>query len=112
MELVDVTIDLRVWVAVFMGLLCFGWAYDRWVAGLESKGHDRGYTAFLVVIGCAVTIVGFVVVVWSLWLGLILLSCFAASGPFMIVGSIRRHVQARAEDEAEAKKQIKGSFGE
>ena len=44
--------------AVLLGLLVFGLLYNWLVGWLEANGHDRGYTAFLVVGGTAVTLVG------------------------------------------------------
>ena len=37
-------------VGVVLGL--FGVRYNRWVAGLESEGHDRGFMGFIVALGC------------------------------------------------------------
>ena len=82
------------------------------MASLEDKGHDRGYMAFIVALGCGVTILGYTIVVWSFWLGVILLSCFVASGAFMIIGSVRRYVRKRAEDESVEAAEVKESFGE
>lgn len=45
-----------VFIAVILGLLIFGGVYNSIVARLEEKGHDRGYTAYLVVGGTLVTV--------------------------------------------------------
>ncbi len=86
---------------VVVGLVLFGVLYDRFVGWLERSGHDRGYTAFLVVIGTAVTLaaamplVGVRAVMW-------LVVCFGASGLPMIVGSWARASRARKLDEERA----------
>ena len=65
---------------------------------------------FIVAIGVAVTGLGFVIIVGSLSLGLILLACFGASGAPMIVGSVQRHVHARAREERQAREDARGSL--
>lgn len=74
-----VTIDLRYLALAAALLVLFGLGYNSWVAHLEHNGHDRGYMGLIVALGCAITGLGFSLVT-SLWLGLVLLSCFAASG--------------------------------
>ena len=98
----QVIVDLRVFGAVLFGLLCFGVGYNAWVARLERDGGDRGYMAFIVAIGVTVTGLGFVLIVGSLGLGLILLACFVASGLPMIAGSVQRYVRARTREERQA----------
>ncbi len=77
---------------VLVGLLAFGCGYNALVAWLEKNGHDRGYTAFLVVGGCLATILGV-----GFLLGrdsaLTVFLCFAASGLPMVVGSMARYAQ-------------------
>ena len=80
---------------VFTILLGFGIGYNGLVASLERQGHDRGYMGFIVALGCGVTLIGagFLVgweaVAWTT-------GCFAASGIPMMMGSVARHVRARA----------------
>jgi predicted PurR-regulated permease PerM len=90
-------------------LLAFGIFYNRFVAWLERYGHDRGYMAFIVVAGVAVTGTGAVIIqaaltdlATALAFGAILLACFIASGLPMIWGSVTRHVQHRQRDERAA----------
>jgi len=90
-------------VAVMTGLLLFGIVYNAFVAWLERRGHDQGYTALLVVAGTLVTLLGAAVII-GLEDALVVLACFAASGLPMIVGSIARHVQERAKMWDEAKR--------
>ncbi|MBI5933297.1 MAG: hypothetical protein HY867_06280 [Chloroflexi bacterium] len=80
---------------ILFALLAFGWFYNRKV---EQAGVDAdGFTWLLVVIGCAVTIVGIglldLFLDWNA--GLISLSAFAASGFFMCVGAILRYIRQR-----------------
>ncbi len=85
---------------VLAGLLLFGIGYNRFVTWLERQGHDRGYTALLVVGGVLVTLAG-AIPITGWWTIMVITLCFVASGTPMIVGSIWRHIQARArEDEA------------
>jgi len=106
----QVVVDLRVFGAVLFGLFCFGVGYNAWVARLEHEGGDRGYMGFIVAVGVAVTGLGFVLIVNSLGLGLVLLACFVASGLPMIVGSVQRHVRARAREEQRAREDARGSL--
>lgn len=81
---------------IFMGLLAFGWWFNRHV--VERLGSDAdGFTWLLVVIGCGVTLVGTglldLVLDWNA--GLIGLVAFAASGLFMSYGAIRRYITLR-----------------
>lgn len=91
---------------VLISLFLFGLGYNWLVAWLEEKRYDRGYTAFLVVGGSAVTLaagallVGLEPVLW-------LLVCFAASGLPMVVGSCVRSWKARQRAEIEVIKQAK-----
>lgn len=107
---VTATVDWRAAAAVLFALACFGWGYNRLVGSLEESGEDRGYVGFLVALGCFVTIAGFALIAGSPVLGLILLACFAASGVFMIWGSVARHVRARAQEEARARQEAEESL--
>jgi len=92
-----ITLQVDVWrtVAVCLALILFGLWYNREVARLEGSGDHEGYLSLLVVVGVAVTIVGWLVVTGDLAGGLVLLVCFAASGLPMIAGSISRYLAAR-----------------
>jgi len=85
-------------LCVIAGLFLFGLIYNAFVAWLERQGHDRGYTAFLVVGGTLITLVGLWVVT-DLETVILTLICFAASGLPMILGSVGRHVRERASEE-------------
>jgi hypothetical protein len=87
-----------VFIVVILGLLVFGGIYNHVVAGLEEKGHDRGYTAYLVVGGTLVTVLGAIPLIGVESAGMVL-ACFAASGLPMVVGSSKRHSQQREEFE-------------
>ena len=92
---VTCTIDLRLLAATLAALLGFGIWYDRWVASLEAKGYERGYLSLVVTLGVFVTIAGLALSIWSLWLPVLALLCFVASGLPMICGSIKRYVVSR-----------------
>lgn len=89
-----ITIDIYLLIIACSALLVFGHFYNKWVEHLERHGHDRGYMAFIVSVGCAITIAAFALAT-DLLLAIPLLAAFAASGIPMIWGSITRHVQAR-----------------
>ena len=98
----------RLAIAVLGALALFSYGYDRWVGALERDGRDRGFMGLIVALGCAVTIAGFV-----LWTGQVaeavqVLVCFVASGSFMIIGSIRRYVRSRTQEEREARSEARG----
>jgi hypothetical protein len=84
---------------VFGGLFIFGFLYDRFVAWLEAKGYDEGYTALLVVFGVAATGCGVAIINFDA--ALLMAGAFSCSGFWMIVGNWWRHVQKRkaAQDE-------------
>ena len=105
-------VDVRVLVAVVVGLLGFGYGYDKWVARLKAEGRDEGYLSFIVVIGVAVTLAGIAVAVWSLWMGLVMLVGFAASGLFMCWGSVARHIEGRTEEELAARAEALRDLGD
>lgn len=84
-------------VAVIGGLLAFGCAYAGLVNHLHRKGYSEGYTAFLVVGGVLVTLLGTVALHHpDPWIDFLLaLACFTASGLPMVVNDWLRHVSAR-----------------
>jgi len=99
----------RLAIAVLGALALFSWIYDHWVGGLEREGKDRGYMGLLIVaFGCAVTIAGFVMWTGNLQEAGQILVCFVASGSFMIIGSIRRHVRSRAQEEHDVQTEAQG----
>lgn len=97
--------------AVFVGLLVFGGGYNTFVEWLEREGYDRGYTAFLVVLGTLVTLFGGGVLVGWRPVAKILL-CFGASGFPMIVGSVARYVRDRAMDQAKGGEIVQEVLGD
>lgn len=89
-------------VIVFGALFIFGLFYNSLVAWLEANGHDRGYTALLVVGGVLVTIAGAAFLIG--WLAaLFVLASFAASGLPMVAGAWQRAAVARKADEEKAR---------
>ena len=74
-------------------VIAFGFVYNLIVAWIEKQGYDEGYTAILVVFGVLVTLVG--VAVLDVQAALTALAAFAASGFWMVVGSITRYARAR-----------------
>jgi hypothetical protein len=83
---------------VNLALFLFALAYNALVGALQRRGHDRGYTAGLVVGGVAATIAGSAVLI-GIEDAITVAACFVASGIPMIVGSAVRHAQDRAEEE-------------
>lgn len=80
-------------IALFC-LLVFGFIYDQFVAWLEYKEYDEGFTALLVIFGTLTTLIASGPFIgWDNFL--IVLSFFGASGFFMTVGSIKRYVEAK-----------------
>ena len=89
--------------------------YDRLVAHYERRGYLDGYTALAVAVGCAGVLL---VALWVVWpLGqpariavAITAGLFTPAGVPMILGSIGRHVAARAQErsrmDAEARRSV------
>ena len=95
--------------AILMGLSVFGIIYNSFVTWLERQGHDRGYTALLVVAGVVVTLAAAVLLVgW--WTVMVIGLLFVASGMPMILGSIARYVSERRRDEAMARRLAEDSI--
>ncbi|MGD9101816.1 MAG: hypothetical protein PVF45_15140 [Anaerolineae bacterium] len=94
--------------AVLGGLFIFGVLYNTFVAELQRKGYDEGYTAILVVFGVAITLIG----VAAMDANAAILSglAFCASGPPMIIGSLWRYAKRRQEAIQDAK-EMRGSGG-
>jgi hypothetical protein len=82
------------------GLLVFGVVYNHLVGWMEHEGHIEGYVAIMVCVGVAFTMLGWGLITWRWNDVLLLLGCFVATGTPMVVGSVWRHMQARARDRA------------
>ena len=76
----------------YLALILFGMAYNAGVQRLGRQYGDHGYTAWLVVVGVAVTVLGALPQI-GLRAGLHLLLAFVASGSPMIVGDVWRHLR-------------------
>ena len=81
-------------IGVFLGLVLFGVFYNTLVAWLEEKAYIEGFVSLSVAAGVAVTLAGVALISWPA--ALLVLVCFVASGLPMIVGSIVRYIQQRA----------------
>jgi len=79
-------------------LVVFGLLYDRYVTAIERRpeGH-RGYTAFLVVAGVAITVALMIPVIGVDAFNHIVVA-FLCSGLPMIIGSVQRYMDARDRD--------------
>ncbi len=91
-------------VVASVSLAIFAWFYNGWIERLEAAGHHHGYVSLLVVAGCAVILTVALAVVWPLGptarLAVIITAgLFVPAGIPMILGSIRRHVAARAAEQ-------------
>jgi Sec-independent protein translocase protein TatA len=86
-----------------LALLLFGYLYNLLVERLEQIGYNRGYTAFLVVVGTTVTLIASIAVI-GLESVLKLMVLFAASGLPMIVGDMMRSAKQRKADEEGARR--------
>lgn len=90
---------------VLAALFLFGCLYAALVRFMAKRGSD-GQTAWMVVVGVAVTLFGGVFVV-GLWHALVMLALFAASGLPMVVEYVHRVEAARRADHEQAKRQSK-----
>lgn len=81
-----------------LSLLLFGLAYNWLTAWLEQTGRNKGYTAFLVVVGTLVTVLATIPLI-GFTNALVVLGAFVFSGSPMILGSIWRYMNERAEEE-------------
>jgi hypothetical protein len=83
-------------IVAYLGLIVFGLLYNAGVAWLHRRGYQDGYTAFLVVIGVAVTVLTVAVAGLITWDAvLVLVLAFISSGIPMILGDIARHTRSR-----------------
>lgn len=89
-----IRIDSGAIPVVFGLLFVIGFAYNLLVAWLKRQRYDEGYTALLVVGGVGLTLAG--IGLLSMEAALVVLGAFAASGFWMVVGSVWRHMRRRA----------------
>lgn len=81
-------------VLVTYGALFFvGFAYNAFVHFMQESGYAEGYTSILVIGGVSFTLAGLAIV--DLHAASMALWAFAASGFWMVVGSMYRHIQHR-----------------
>lgn len=90
--------------AIALALFIFSYFFNRWVAGLQKKTNS--YTAEMVVIGVAVTVLAGMPII-GFWNGLVVLILFAASGSWMLKGSWDRHADDTENARSVARDQIK-----
>lgn len=97
-------------VVVIGGLFAFGVAYAILVNRLHHKGYSEGYTAFLVVAGVLVTLIGNIPLHHQdpFIDFLLLLACFAATGLPMVINDWLGYVWARQSDQRYLGKVAKG----
>lgn len=88
-----IRIESGAFTAVIGALFVFGFLYNLLVGWLQSRGYDEGYTALLVVAGVAVTLLGLAFI--SIEIAITAFLTFAASGFWMVVGSMWRYVKRR-----------------
>lgn len=89
-------VDTERLMIVLAALFVFGIGYNLLVVWVYRQAADHGYMAFLVVGGVIVTLAGFALLA-GLEMALVAMACFAASGLPMIVGSVLRQLQQRAQ---------------
>jgi len=102
-----VTLNPAVIGATSALLLIFSFAFNLWITAHEERnGYTTGNTAWLVVVGVVVTLVGVALVSWQA--ALIAVVGFIFSGPAMIWGEhnrelnrVRRCAERQAKAEAE-----------
>lgn len=96
-------------IAVVLGVLTgTGILYNWFVAWLQRKGYDEGYTALLVAVGVMFTLAGASCLV-GIQAIIIITWCFVASGTPMILGDVWRYVRSR-EDVAKLINNAKGAI--
>ena len=83
---------------LIIALFIFGIFYNAAVAHLERQpGGHEGFTSLLVAVGVSVTVASLCPLIGPRNVLLVLLA-FGASGTPMIMGSIRRYMQARSRE--------------
>jgi len=98
-------------------LALIGTGYDQWVSRLEQHGHDRGYTAFLVVGGELLIYAVAALTLWGVTLPAgvficILLGYQTCAGLPMIWGSVSRFNSHRQAEEERARASGLNSLGD
>jgi len=86
------------WVLVLAGGLLFGFIWNWLTVKMNKTVKNHGYAAFLVVGGVAGTMMLATVLV-GLEAALKVVAVFCATGTFMIIGSVRRHLDEEKEKE-------------
>lgn len=99
---IGTTFNPYIFAIICLVLFIFGIAYNYLVGWLERTGHDRGYTAYLVIAGTLVTLLLAIPII-GFFAFLIVLACFAFSGLPMVIGSSARSSNKRLEDETKAR---------
>lgn len=78
-------------------LFAFGALYNLLVGWMQENGYDEGYTSFLVVVGVGATVAAYAAIDLTAAFEFFLM--FVASGCWMIVGDVWRHMKARKHSE-------------
>jgi hypothetical protein len=94
-------LDYPVFILTIISLFLFGVLYAAFVRHLARQSVE-GQTAYLVVVGVGVTLLGATAVI-GIETALLLFACFAASGLPMVVEYILRMHLARRRDQEQAK---------
>lgn len=98
----EIAINWQVFGSVFALLLLFGCLYATLVNYMARKGVEDGQTAWLVVVGVAVTLVGSAFVV-GVQVALLVAGCFVASGLPMVTEYVWRNWHNRQKDHEQAR---------
>jgi hypothetical protein len=85
---------------IYIGLMVFGYVYNRLIQWTVRKRFLEGFTWLAVLVGVLVTLGGLALLVdWKF--SLLALGAFASSGLPMVAGSLLRYVQARHHEQEE-----------
>ena len=95
------SVNYPIFILTIVALFLFGVVYACFVH-LLSKNEVHGQTAYLVVAGVGVTLIGSCALIGLLNVGL-LLACFTASGLPMVVEYVNRTHKAQKRDKQDAK---------
>jgi predicted permease len=90
---VIIRIDSGAIPAVFWLLFVAGFFYNLFTAWVLRRHYDEGYTALLVCGGVGMTLLG--ICLLNSEVSELMLFAFAASGFWMVIGSVWRHMRAR-----------------
>ena len=99
---ISFSIDVGLFIIVFLSLLIFGGLYNQFVEYMDKLHYTEGYLSLVVAFGVFVTLIGVSILSWQA--ALMILVCFIASGTPMIVGSITRYIRKRADDQNSIRK--------